>query len=49
MKLFLSKGMILSKYPKPLAVIEKCVNDFFTDLKVMGVTIKTHKFGTYIE
>ena len=40
---FLSKGMNSSNHSKPLIVIEKCVKNCLTDLKVMGVTTKTHK------
>ena len=46
---FLSKGMILGKHLEPLVAIWKCVKIFFADLKVMGVTTKTHKFWSFSE
>jgi len=43
---FLSKEMIPSNHPKSMVVtgIEKSVKNCFTDLKVMEVTTRPHKF-----
>jgi len=42
---FWAKGlMISSNYPRTLVDIEKYVKIIFTDLKVMGITTKTHNF-----